>query len=265
MEPISLVLGGLSALSGGMSAIGGFQQGRAQTDATNRARQNQYRDQLALKQFREARQEALYRQEVADYRTNLLESKQALDKSFTRLGKRAAERYGRAAFASEGRTAQSILTQGQLAARLPAGASRDRAMALARGAAGRDEAMIMDNLLRARFADIDTARDLTDQANSYRRRLFQNLSPAPVRGPMPTAPVMQSGPSVLSLIGGLGSAALGGFSTALGAEGDLAKINTDRKLNKLAQTKPDKLLGFSKGLDLNLGNTFKMPDLKFKY
>lgn len=258
MEPISLILGGLSALSGGMSAIGGFQQGRAQTDATNRARQNQYRDQLALKQFREARQEALYRQEVADYRTNLLESKQALDKSFTRLGKRAAERYGRAAFAAQDRTSKLIQAQGQLAGRIPAGASRDRAMALARGAAGRDEAMMMDNLLRARFADIDTARDLTDQANSYRRRLFQNLSPAPVRGPMPTAPVMQSGPSVLSLIGGLGSAALGGFTTAMGAEADLAKLGGGKKISDVSS---NSLMGYSKGLNLDIGSTFKMPTL----
>jgi len=224
MEPISLILGGLSAITGGMSAIGGYQQGRTQTEETNRARRNQYRDQLKLQRFKEIREGALYRQEKADYQANLLEAEQSLNKGFTRIGKRAAERYGRAAFADVDRESKLIQTEGQIAASMPAGASRDRAIALARGAAGRDEAMMMDNLLRARFADIDTARDLTDQANSYRRRLFQNLSPAPMRGPTPTAPVMQSGPSVLSLIGGLGSAALGGFSTALSVEGDLAKL-----------------------------------------
>jgi len=224
MEPISLILGGLSALSGGMSAIGNYQQGRRQTDETNRARQNQFRDQLALKRFKEEREAALYRQELADYRGNLVETEQTLSKGLTSVSKRAAERYGAASFADVDRESKLIQTEGQILANMPSGASRDRVLAMARGAKGRDEALMMDNLLRARFADIDTAQELTDQANSYRRRLFQNLSPAPVRGPDPTAPVMQSGPSALSLIGGLGSAALGGFTTALSVQGDLTKL-----------------------------------------
>ena len=227
MEPISLILGGLSALSGGMSAIGGYQQGRRQTEETNRARQNQYRDQLRLQKFKEIREGALYRQEVADYKANILEAEQALNKGFTRIGKRAAERYGRAAFADVDREAKLIQAEGQIAASMPAGASRDRAIAMLRGAKGRDEALMMDNLLRARFADIDTARDLTDQANSYRRRLFQSLSPAPMRGPTPTAPVMQSGPSALSLIGGLGSAAVAGLSAGLSASSDVSQIKAN--------------------------------------
>ena len=268
MEPISIILGGLSAITGGMSAIGGYQQGRRQTDETNRARQNQYRDQLRLQKFKEIREGALYRQEVADYRANILEAQQTLNKGLTRIGKRSAERYGKAAFADIDRESKLIQAEGQIAASMPAGASRDRAIAMARGAAGRDEALMMDNLLRARFADIDTARDLTDQANSYRRRLFQNLSPAPIRGPIPTAPVMQSGPSALSLIGGLGSAAMSGLSTGLSAQGDLANMSADKKMDdflgklKIGQGDTNKL--FSSNLDF--GNfSKKLTPFKFPF
>ena len=52
MEPISLIMGLGTAVSGAMSAIGGYQQGRAQTDAANQAAQNRYRDALRMRQYR---------------------------------------------------------------------------------------------------------------------------------------------------------------------------------------------------------------------
>lgn len=223
---LPVLFGLATAAAGAMSAIGNYQQGRAQTDATNLSRRNQYRDQLTLKQFREQREAALYRQEIADYEGNLFETERELNKSFTRLDKRAFERYGQAAFADVDRERKLTQSLGQIQTQMGAGGSRSRALALARGAAGMDEALMMDNLLRARMADMDQARDFTDQANNYRRRLFTGLSPVPMAGPTPTAPMMQQGPSMLSLIGGLGSAAIGGLSAGMSAQADMTKINT---------------------------------------
>ena len=216
-------LGVASGLSSGMSAIGNYQQGRAQTDATNRARLNQYRDAQMMNEYRYQQDLAVYRAAQNDYQAGLRESDLALGEARTALDKQAAERLAGARFASEGREMSLMKSQGEIMAGMQAGRSRERAMAMAAGAAGRDESVMMDNLLRARFADIDKYRGFADQATSYRRKLFSAVPLAPTRAPMPSAPVMQSGPSALSLIGGLGSAAFGGLTTGIGAAKDLGR------------------------------------------
>lgn len=217
MEPISLIMGLGTAISGAMSAIGGHQQGRAQTDAANQAAQNRYRDALKMRQYTFEKERGLYNQQVADYRAGLLESEQALRRGFTAIDRRAAERIGAARFAGQQNLISDIQAQGQLAGLQPGG-SADRARAMAIGAAGRRDALIADNLLRARFGDIQAGRDLTMQANTYRRKLFSALPMAPTMAPMPSAPIMQQGPSALSLIGGLGTAAMSGLSAGISAE-----------------------------------------------
>lgn len=217
MEPISLVLGLGTAISGAMSAIGGYQQGRAQTDAANQAATNRYRDALKMRQYTYNKELGVYNQRVADYQAGLQESELALERGFTAIDKRAAERLGAARFGAQENLIRDIQARGQIASLQPGG-SRARAMAMARGASGRRDALIADNLLRARFGDIQTGRDLTMQANIYRRKLFSALPMAPTMAPMPSAPLMQTGPSALSLIGGLGSAAMSGITAGMSAE-----------------------------------------------
>lgn len=211
---LPVLFGLATAATGAMSAIGQYQQGRAQTDAANQAAQNRYRDALKMRQYTFEKERGLYNQQVADYRAGLLESEQALRRGFTAIDKRAAERIGAARFAGQQNLISDIQAQGQLAGLQPGG-SADRARAMAIGAAGRRDALIADNLLRARFGDIQAGRDLTMQANTYRRKLFSALPMAPTMAPMPSAPIMQQGPSALSLIGGLGSAALGGITAGM--------------------------------------------------
>ena len=206
-----------TALSGAMTAIGGHQQGRAQTDAANEAAKNRYRDALKMRQYDFNQRLGAYNQRLADYNAGLAESELGLKRGFTAIDKRAAERYGAAAFQAQDNLISDIQAGGQLAASLPAGIS-DRAVTMARGAAGRRDALVADNLLRARFGDIQAARDMAFQANSYRRKLFSALPMAPTMAPMPTAPIMQQGPSALSLIGGLGTAAMSGLSAGISAE-----------------------------------------------
>ena len=213
----STAIGVATGLASGAQAIGGFQQGRAQTDATNRARLSAYQDQLAMQRYAYNKELGVYQQQVADYEAGLQESELALERSYTQLDKAAAERVAAARFAGQESMIQNIQREGQIAALQPGG-SRDRAMAMARGLAGRQSALVADNLLRARFGDIEKFRGFRDQANSYRRQLYSRLPLAPTMGPTPSAPVMQSGPSALSLLSGLGSATLGGVTAGLGAE-----------------------------------------------
>ena len=216
MEPISLVLGLGTAISGAMSAIGGYQQGRAQTDAANQAATNRYRDALKMRQYTYNKELGVYNQRVADYQAGLQESELALERGFTAIDKRAAERLGAARFGAQENLIKDIQTQGQIAALGTSGVD-PRIAVMAKGAAGRRDTLIKSNLLRARFGDIETGRDLTMQANIYRRKLFSALPMAPTMAPMPSAPLMQTGPSALSLIGGLGSAAMSGITAGMSA------------------------------------------------
>ena len=218
-------IGVATGVAQGASAIGNYQQGKAATRETNQARMNQYRDQLALNQYTYNKELGVFNQASADLAAGLQESEIGLKKSFTQLDKRAAERISAAAFGEQDAVMEDIQREGMIAS-MTAGGSRDRAMAMARGIAGRRREGVSDYLLRSRFGDIAEARNLTDQANSYRRKLFSQMPLAPTMAPTPSAPVMQQGPSALSLIGGLGSAALGGLSAGMGVANDLERPGT---------------------------------------
>ena len=218
-------IGVATGVAQGASAIGNFQQGRAATRETNQARVNQYRDALAMREYTYNKELGVYNQQAADLAAGLQESEIGLKKSFTQLDKRAAERISAAAFGEQEATIEDIQREGKIASMLPGG-SRDRVMALTRGIAGRRQSSISEYLLRSRFGDITEAQGFVDQATSYRRKLFSQMPLAPTKAPAPSAPVMQQGPSALSLIGGLGSAALGGLSAGLGAANDMGRPGT---------------------------------------
>lgn len=208
-----------TGVSQGLGAIGSYQQGKAQANETNRARLNQYRDAAMMSEFKFQGDEAIRRAAINDLKSGIRESDIALGNVGTGLQKGEAERISKFRFGSLDRESKLLQSQGRIAASMPAGRSRERAMTMAAGAAGADEALDLRNLLAARFADQDTYRGAVDQATSYRRQLRSKVPLPTRRAPMPSAPVMASGPSALSLIGGLGQAAFSGF----GAGRSLAK------------------------------------------
>ena len=197
-----------------MNAIGKHQQAKAQTSAANQAAQNRYRDALMMRNYQYAKEVELYNRRVEDYQAGLKESQLAYNRGYTAIDKRAAERIGAARFAGQQNLIQDIQTQGQFAARGTSGVD-PRAAVMARAAAGRRDALVANNLLRARYGDIEANRDLRMQANIYRRKLFSALPMTPTLAPLPAAPIMQQGPSALSLIGGLGSAAMSGITAGM--------------------------------------------------
>ena len=211
-------IGVATGVASGAQAIGGFMQGKSQTEATNRARLNQYRDAAMMNEFQFQGDEAIRRAAINDYKSGLRESDLALAEVRTGLDKQLSEQFSKARFASLGREQKLLQSEGRIATTMQAGRSRDRMLALTRGGSYAGEALEMDNLLRAKFGAADTYRGAADQATSYRRQLASKVPLPTRRAPLPSAPVMQSGPSTLSLIGGLGSAALGGLSAGMSAE-----------------------------------------------
>lgn len=205
-----------TAGSGILSAFGRRNEQQAQQAATNRARANAYRDQLAMRSYTFQKELGVFQQAKADLAENLLESERALERGKTAIDKQLAETYGAAAFAAENETIANIQAQGQIAA-LPRGV-RDRASVMLRGAAGRKKGFTADDLLRARFGSMDKYRTMQDEANAYRKKLYGRMPLAPTMAPAPSAPVMAPGPSALSLIGSIGSSLLGGVQGGFAAD-----------------------------------------------
>jgi hypothetical protein len=208
-----------TGVSQGMTAVGGYLEGQSRTTETNRARLNQYRDAAMMSEFKFQGDEAIRRAAINDFQSGVREGDIALGAVRTGLDKQIAEREGKARVASLAREQKLLQTQGRIAASMPAGRGRERAMTIAAGTAGADESLDLGNLLRARFGAADVYRGRADEAISYRRQLRSKIPLPTRRAPMPSAPVMQSGPSALSLIGGLGQAGFAGF----GAGRSLAK------------------------------------------
>jgi len=227
----STAIGVATGLSQGASALGSFQQGRAQTDATNRARLNAYRDAAMMSEFQFQGDEAIRRAAINDYFSGIQESDWAIADVATGLQKQETERISKARFESLGSQQKLLQTQGKIAAGMQAGRGRERMMTLAKGAEDISESMRLDNLMRARFAAKDFYRGEADKATSYRRQLFSRVPLPTRRAPLPSAPVMQSGPSAFSLIGGLGSAALGGLTAGMGAESAFKDLGWFGKTN----------------------------------
>ena len=208
-----------TGVSQGLGAIGSYQQGKAQANETNRARLNQQRDAMMMNEFKFQGDEAIRRAAINDLKSGIRESDIALGNVQTGLQKGEAERISKFRFDSLGRESKLLETQGRIAASMPAGRTRDRVSTIAAGKSKADEALDLRNLLAARFGDQDTYRGAVDQATSFRRQLRSKVPLPTRRAPLPSAPVMASGPSALSLIGGLGQAAFSGF----GAGKSLAK------------------------------------------
>lgn len=211
---LPVLFGVASAASGIMGAFGKRNEAIAQANAANQAAANRYRDALKMRSYQFNKELGVFQQRKADFASGIQESRLALQRGFTQIQQRGAERLGAAAVAGEQNLIKDIQTQGKFAALQPGG-SRDRAAIMARAAAGRRDALITDNLLRARYADIAKGRELVNQANSYRRKLFSSIPLAPTMAPVPSKPVFQQGPSTLSLLSGIGSSILGGITAGM--------------------------------------------------
>ena len=76
---------------------------------------------------------------------------------------------------------------------------------------GRNQAVMAANLLNVQESQGLRNSAIRDQLRSQNNRAFKSVAVPPTMGIAPPAPVMQQGPSGLSLLAGLGSAAVSGY------------------------------------------------------
>lgn len=197
----------------GVSAVGGFLGQSAQTQATNDARLNEYKNQLAIYERDWMNRVGEYQQGLVDYEAQSMENELAYNRATQQAQRQLTDVYSQAAFNQLKEVQGLQAAQGRVAASGVSGQSALRARNVLEGAYGQSQAISMDNLLRARYGFMDTTESLRNQLTSANRQSWNKVALAPTPGIAPPEPVFSTGPSPLTLFGELGSSALGGFST----------------------------------------------------
>ena len=103
---------------------------------------------------------------------------------------------------------------------------------------GLKNAMRANSLAMSRMQAYEAGNDLRRKAESDLNNMYSKVALQPVQGVAPVVPTMQAGPSPLSLIGALGSAAIGGISTYKDFGGDMDIFKNKGKGNSAPKAAP---------------------------
>ncbi len=207
------VLGALSFASGAAGAIGQYQSGNAQAAAANAGAMRQYKYQLKMREQSWDRERERYSASVTQYRQAVADNADAANRAYVGQQEKLNNIYRKTAFQQQNQLVK--LTQGsnKMAARNRTGKSANRVDAEMMSQYGRNQAIMAESLLSARRGFDRSVEGIRREQLSANNRAYSPVAIAPKLGVAPPAPVMQQGPSGLSLLAGLGSAAVGGYKT----------------------------------------------------
>jgi len=215
-EPVSstaLVLGGLSAGSTALGAIGQHQSASAAARAQNEAAVGNYKYQLKVRENNWRRERERYTAQKTQYRVQTQENQIAAQRAYASEQKRLDSIYSGAKFGQQDQLVALAKGSGVQAAAGRRGRSSNRLDTDIVSQFGRNQAIMAENLLGAQFA----YRNRTDMINreqiSANNQAYSDVAYAPEVGVAPPKPVMRSGPSGLSLAANLMGAAVDGAST----------------------------------------------------
>ncbi len=230
-EPISATIGVLTAVGGGMTAIGQHQEQQAAVARSNAIAQQQYQRELQIAAQRDRVKQQTYQAELkantaaknayyAQLTANQAEATRALASADNKL----EEKRTGAAFDVQRQMAAAIQAQGRVLSTGKAGQSHLLAALDAERTLGFEMAEIEQTLYDARRASgIEKEGILLDQA-SANTAAWNGLPAAPLAPEasfLPVKPIKASGPSGLALAGNLVSAGVSGASAGLSTYGSI--------------------------------------------
>jgi hypothetical protein len=185
-----------SFASGAIGSIASYQQQQQQADYANAVARQQYQAQLTA-----------YNQSERSYEAQMRLNAEAANRAYTSEQSKLQAEYAQAAQKAQERTIQSLQQQGLVMATGRSGQSIGLLLADAERTAGRDMAVLGQNLAYAN-------QDYWIGAESiYNQQETANNMAASQRTLKPSSPIAMPGPSGIGLVAGLGSAAIGGIST----------------------------------------------------
>ena len=202
---------------GGLGAIGQHQSASAAASAQNEASIRNYEHQLQVRENKHMQKLSAWANDRSVFSGKVQENFTAADKSYAAAQTVLNQEFDKAVVENQGAFQKLIKAQGQINTSTVGGQSKDRMGVMAMAALGRNQAIKSQSLTRAKEAFEAKGENIRDKQISANNQAYQKVALRPVEGVAPPQPVMQQGPSGLSLAAGIGSAVVGGFSSAKAA------------------------------------------------
>ena len=200
-------------------AFSGFSDQQRQARAINQQRVQQYRNQLAVRDYQYKREQGVYAQQLGQYNQQLGENQRAFSLASGDVQQGLNETF-RAAQVGQFQRAQKLAqSQGAAAVRGKVGRSAGRIDQNPISQYMQGQGMMMDNLLRARYGAQRQNLGLRNQLISANRRAYAPVSVAPMQPLDVPKPIQQAGPSGMSLALGIGQGVMSGISGAANPAG----------------------------------------------
>ena len=207
----------LTAGSGILSAVGGHQSQAAAARASNEAAINNYEYQIAQRENEWRQTMTAWGHKRLQYKAQTGENYLAAQRGYQQGQQKLNEIYQKARFTNQDQINKMLGSQGKNYAAGATGQSAQRSNAMMLAALGRSQAQTAASLASARDANDFANEGIRNELISANREAYSQVALRPVAGIAPPAPVMQSGPSGLSLLGSIGGAVASGFGAMQGA------------------------------------------------
>ena len=217
----------LTAGSGILSAVGGHQSQSAAASARNQAAINNYEYQVAQRENEWRQTMTAWGHKRLQYKAQTDENFLGAQRGYQQEQQKLNEIYQKAKFTNQDQLNKMLASQGKNYAAGATGQSAQRSNAMMLAALGRSQAQTAASLTSARDAANFTNQGIRNELSSANREAYGQVALKPVAGIAPPPPVMEAGPSGLSLIGSIGSAVAGGFGAANSAPDSMAKTPSD--------------------------------------
>ena len=223
---LPLAVGGLTALSQGLSAFGSDRSQRDQIKAQNKATRRDFLYQTQMQAFE--RQQAIERYQIAvkQYEQEKQAQYEALGKNYNALQRQLDNSYRTAFYEEQQESIELAKSLGRGTTRGLSGKSAARMDNEVYQQRGRNQAIRKQNLLESGYAYRDKANILRDNAYSNVRRAYGPVAQGVKFGPNIPQPVYQSQPNRFGLYSGLLNAGIAGFNAtaALSPEGNIGNL-----------------------------------------
>ena len=222
-EPISI--GIATAAFGTMQAVGAYEQQAAATAYSNAVAQQDYANQLAIAAANDAAAGKAYEAELESvasaktaYYSQLSVNQASANTAIAAETNKLQEKRTTASFDQQRALSNAVQAQGAVLASGKTGQSQYLRLLDPTRQLGFEQAQIDQTIADAnRATGLAVEGILLDQTSAdiaaWNGLPADPLAPAP--SALPPEPIMQSGPSTLGLIGGIGSSVMGGVSTGI--------------------------------------------------
>lgn len=198
--------------------IGGFMGQQNATNAANKARIEQYKYQLKIRQKKWASVLQDYTARRGQYDFGMKAADRSAARAYGAGMYNQSQAYKAANVQLLGLTRALAASTGSAAAAGKTGSNAARSDRMAEANFVRNQAMLAQNLLSGAEAQSMNDLNIQDQLTSRRNQLYSTVQFAPEQPLAPMAPQMAAGPNPLGLMAGIGSTIVGGINQIQGMQ-----------------------------------------------